>query len=123
MITHKLAGMDGAQTQPTHPPALTLEPAAAPFRSVHYEPHRPTGQQVRDSSRHIQPSCRKLGVTLLSGVAVGSMGLKVEAAYDFAHLTGERAVIGALEDLASIIDGVAATQIASCEPQIAFATS
>jgi carbamate kinase len=53
----------------------------------------------------------------------GSMGPKVDAACDFANLTGKRAVIGALEDLASIIDGVAGTQIASCEPTIAFATS
>jgi carbamate kinase len=41
----------------------------------------------------------------------GSMGPKVEAACDFVMRTGERAVIGALTDIAEMVDGKAGTQI------------
>ncbi|HJM18134.1 MAG TPA: carbamate kinase [Candidatus Thalassarchaeaceae archaeon] len=40
----------------------------------------------------------------------GSMGPKVEAACDFVRRTGERAVIGSLEDLGGMLDGLAGTQ-------------
>ncbi|MBA4707638.1 carbamate kinase, partial [Aquitalea aquatica] len=39
------------------------------------------------------------------GFAAGSMGPKVEAACEFARLTGKRAVIGALEDIERIVKG------------------
>ena len=41
---------------------------------------------------------------------VGSMGPKVEAACDFVRRTGERAVIGSLSDLESMVKGTAGTQ-------------
>jgi carbamate kinase len=40
----------------------------------------------------------------------GSMGPKVEAACDFVMRTGERAVIGALTDIAEMVEGKAGTQ-------------
>lgn len=43
--------------------------------------------------------------------AAGSMGPKVEAARNFATLTGNRAAIGALEDLGDIIAGRAGTTV------------
>ena len=43
--------------------------------------------------------------------ADGSMGPKVEAVCRFVEATGRRAAIGRLEDLASLIDGTAGTQI------------
>ena len=42
---------------------------------------------------------------------VGSMAPKVEAACDFVRRTGERAVIGSLEDIEAMIAGKAGTQI------------
>ena len=42
---------------------------------------------------------------------VGSMAPKVEAACDFVRRTGERAVIGSLEDIESMVAGEAGTQI------------
>ncbi|MCL6261953.1 carbamate kinase [Craterilacuibacter sp. RT1T] len=45
------------------------------------------------------------------GFAAGSMGPKVEAACEFARLTGKRAVIGALEDIEEIVKGNAGTII------------
>jgi carbamate kinase len=39
------------------------------------------------------------------------MGPKVEAVCRFVEATGRRAAIGRLEDLASLIDGTAGTQI------------
>ena len=42
---------------------------------------------------------------------VGSMAPKVEAACDFVRRTGERAVIGSLEDIESMVAGKAGTQI------------
>ena len=45
------------------------------------------------------------------GFAAGSMGPKVEAACEFARLTGKRAVIGALEDIEQIVEGKAGTMI------------
>lgn len=41
--------------------------------------------------------------------AAGSMGPKVQAAVDFVRETGKRAAIGALDDLAAIIEGTAGT--------------
>lgn len=43
--------------------------------------------------------------------AAGSMGPKVEAACNFTRLTGNKAAIGALADLAQIIEGTAGTTI------------
>ena len=42
--------------------------------------------------------------------AAGSMGPKVEAACDFVKRSGQRAVIGALADLESLVNGTAGTQ-------------
>lgn len=53
----------------------------------------------------------------------GSMGPKVDAACDFAGHTGKRAMIGALDELAAVIEGLAGTRIASCEPALVFATT
>lgn len=47
------------------------------------------------------------------GFAAGSMGPKVEAACEFARLTGKRAVIGALEDIERIVKGEAGTIIST----------
>jgi len=52
------------------------------------------------------------------GFAAGSMGPKVEAACDFARLTGKRAVIGALEEIELIVEGKAGTIISSEIPGI-----
>ena len=43
--------------------------------------------------------------------ARGSMGPKVDAACDFVQETGHRAAIGALTDIASLVDGTSGTQI------------
>ena len=43
--------------------------------------------------------------------AAGSMGPKVEACCHFATTTGNRAAIGALEDLAAVLAGEAGTSI------------
>ncbi|RLM27707.1 carbamate kinase [Brenneria alni] len=45
------------------------------------------------------------------GFVAGSMGPKVEAACEFARLTGKNAVIGALEDIEQIVAGTAGTVI------------
>ena len=45
------------------------------------------------------------------GFAAGSMGPKVEAACEFARLTGRRAVIGALADIDRLVAGTAGTSI------------
>jgi carbamate kinase len=47
--------------------------------------------------------------------AGGSMGPKVEAVCRFVEATGRRAAIGRLEDLATLIDGTAGTQIRADE--------
>ncbi|POB00700.1 carbamate kinase [Chromobacterium sinusclupearum] len=52
------------------------------------------------------------------GFAAGSMGPKVEAACEFARLTGKRAVIGALEDIERIVKGEAGTIISTEKPGI-----
>lgn len=51
----------------------------------------------------------------------GSMGPKVDAACDFAGHTGKRAMIGALNELAAVIEGVAGTSIALGAPDLVFA--
>jgi len=43
--------------------------------------------------------------------AEGSMGPKVEAAREFVLRTGKRSAIGALEDIARLVEGGAGTQI------------
>ena len=43
----------------------------------------------------------------------GSMGAKVDAACEFARLSGKRAVIGALEDIDKIIHGQAGTIVST----------
>ncbi|HQT86465.1 MAG: hypothetical protein B7Z58_14910 [Acidiphilium sp. 37-64-53] len=58
-----------------------------------------------------------------SDFRAGSMGPKVDAASDFARRTGKRAMIGALDDLPSIIEDLAGTRITLCEPALVFATS
>jgi carbamate kinase len=45
------------------------------------------------------------------GFAAGSMGPKVEAACDFVRRTGRRAAIGALEQVAAMVEGSAGTQV------------
>ncbi|AUH53494.1 carbamate kinase [Chromobacterium sp. ATCC 53434] len=52
------------------------------------------------------------------GFAAGSMGPKVEAACEFARLTGKKAVIGALEDIERIVKGEAGTVISTEQPGI-----
>ncbi|PRP69505.1 carbamate kinase [Chromobacterium amazonense] len=52
------------------------------------------------------------------GFAAGSMGPKVEAACEFARLTGKKAVIGALEDIEKIVKGEAGTIISTEKPGI-----
>ncbi|MBN3848811.1 carbamate kinase [Paraburkholderia sp. Ac-20342] len=47
------------------------------------------------------------------GFAAGSMGPKVEAACEFARLTGRRAVIGALADIEQLVAGMTGTSIRS----------
>jgi carbamate kinase len=43
--------------------------------------------------------------------AAGSMGPKVEAAARFVEATGNRAVIGGLNEIEAIVDGGAGTQV------------
>jgi carbamate kinase len=47
----------------------------------------------------------------------GSMGPKVEAICRFVEATGSRGAIGALENLAAIVDGVAGTQVSPDGPE------
>ena len=47
------------------------------------------------------------------GFAAGSMGPKVDAAVRFVETTGKRAAIGALSDIAAIVEGRAGTQVVS----------
>jgi hypothetical protein len=42
---------------------------------------------------------------------VGSMGPKVQAASDFARITGKEAAIGSLTDITKIVDGAAGTRV------------
>ena len=49
-------------------------------------------------------------------LAAGSMGPKLEAAGRFAVTTGGRAVIGALEDAAALLEGRAGTRVRPREP-------
>jgi carbamate kinase len=46
-------------------------------------------------------------------LAAGSMGPKVEAACRFVEATGNRAAIGALDEIAGLLDGTSGTQIAA----------
>ncbi len=46
----------------------------------------------------------------------GSMGPKVDAAARFAETTGRRAAVGALEDIAAIVEGRAGTQVVGASP-------
>ncbi|UTH72313.1 carbamate kinase [Chromobacterium sp. IIBBL 290-4] len=54
------------------------------------------------------------------GFAAGSMGPKVEAACEFARLTGKKAVIGALEDIERIVKGEAGTVVSTEQPGISW---
>jgi carbamate kinase len=63
-----------------------------------------------------KPTARRLGKTTPSELrkhsfAAGSMGPKVDAAIDFVEKTGNRAAIGALEDIEKIVAGKAGTII------------
>jgi carbamate kinase len=49
----------------------------------------------------------------------GSMGPKVEAAARFAATTGKRAAIGALDDIAGIVNGTAGTSVTGSSAQVA----
>ena len=53
--------------------------------------------------------------------AAGSMGPKVEAACQFAELTGKKAAIGALKDLAQILAGKAGTTLTTAALEIEWA--
>jgi carbamate kinase len=69
-----------------------------------------------------QPEQRKLGQVTpeeLAGYqfAAGSMGPKVEAAARFAAKTGQRAAIGALDDIAGIVAGKAGTNVVPHGPE------
>jgi carbamate kinase len=48
----------------------------------------------------------------------GSMGPKVEAAALFAMNTGNRAAIGALDDIAGIVGGTAGTSVVASQAQV-----
>lgn len=48
----------------------------------------------------------------------GSMGPKVEAACQFAELTGKRAAIGALKDLGAMVEGVGGTTVTADQGEI-----
>jgi carbamate kinase len=63
---------------------------------------KPTQRQIRSA---------KVGEIEGKPFAAGSMGPKVQAACRFAKATGKRSAIGALADLAKIIDGSAGTTI------------
>jgi carbamate kinase len=54
------------------------------------------------------------------GFASGSMGPKVEAAADFARSTGHEAVIGALSDLALVLDGAAGTRVSTAAQGLTY---
>ena len=52
--------------------------------------------------------------------AGGSMGPKVSAAVEFARLTGQEAVIGALTDLTGLLDGTSGTRISTAFDGLTF---
>ncbi len=63
-----------------------------------------------------QPEARRLGPVTPEELAgyefpAGSMGPKVEAAVRFAQKTGNRAVVGALDDITGIVAGKAGTNV------------
>ena len=70
-----------------------------------------------------QQAIRRASPTALASMpfAAGSMGPKVEAACRFAIATGNRAAIGALEDLGRIIAGTAGTTVSARAAGIAHA--
>jgi len=51
--------------------------------------------------------------------AAGSMGPKVEAACRFVERSGREAVIGALGDIAELVDGAAGTRVVATQPAVA----
>ncbi|WP_296262710.1 MULTISPECIES: carbamate kinase [unclassified Pseudomonas] len=54
------------------------------------------------------------------GFAAGSMGPKVQAACEFARLTGKPAVIGSLSDIEAIVQGCAGTRISTAQQGISY---
>jgi carbamate kinase len=66
-----------------------------------------------DWGKPTQRAIRQAKATELASkpFAAGSMGPKVQAACRFAQATGKKAAIGALADLAAILDGKAGTTI------------
>ena len=63
-----------------------------------------------------KPEQRRLGRVTIQDLRAhpfpaGSMGPKVEAAVRFVERTGKRATIGALKDIAAIVDGTAGTNV------------
>jgi carbamate kinase len=66
-----------------------------------------------DWGKPTQKAIRRTSPAALKGIsfAAGSMGPKVAAAAQFASMTGKRAAIGALPDLARIIAGEAGTTV------------
>ena len=54
------------------------------------------------------------------GFAAGSMGPKVQAACEFARLTGRAAVIGSLENIEKIVEGKSGTRVTINKPGISY---
>ncbi|TDV58750.1 carbamate kinase [Pseudomonas sp. LP_7_YM] len=54
------------------------------------------------------------------GFAAGSMGPKVQAACEFARLTGKPAVIGSLSDIEAIVQGRAGTRISTTQQGLTY---
>lgn len=54
------------------------------------------------------------------GFAAGSMGPKVQAACEFARLTGRVAVIGSLENIEKIVQGTGGTRVSIAKPGISY---
>ncbi|MCY1437617.1 Carbamate kinase 1 [compost metagenome] len=54
------------------------------------------------------------------GFAAGSMGPKVQAACEFARITGKVAVIGSLPDIEGIVQGTKGTRVTTAKPGISY---
>ncbi|MCG2593351.1 carbamate kinase [Ramlibacter sp. XY19] len=75
-----------------------------------------------DWGKPTQRAIRRASVDSLKGMpfAAGSMGPKVQAACRFAAATGKAAAIGALADLAKVIEGTAGTTIVAGSGDIVY---
>jgi carbamate kinase len=76
-----------------------------------------------DWGKPTQRAIRRASVEALKSMsfAAGSMGPKVQAACRFAASTGKAAAIGALPDLARVIEGIAGTTIVPGSGEIVYA--